>query len=123
MKKEKFATSRALAKRIAEIADDHKAVDIVVLDLKKLTSFTDYFVIASGASDRQVQSVAGAISEELKKAGRRPLGEEGLGSGQWALIDYGEVVAHIFYHEERDHYQLEKLWHDAPRVVFKGINS
>jgi len=116
-------TSRTLAKKIAAVAAERKATDIVVLDLRKLAGFTDFFVIASGASDRQVQSVAEAVEHELKQEGRRPLGAEGLRSGRWALIDYGEVVAHVFYHTDREHYQLERLWFDAPRVVFKGING
>jgi ribosome-associated protein len=116
-------SSRTLAKSIARIASDHKAVDIAVLDLRKLASFTDFFVICSGNSDRQVQAIAEAIHYELKKKGCAPLGEEGIRSGHWALIDYGDVVAHVFYRAERIHYQLEKLWFDAPRVLFKGVND
>ena len=116
-------TTRTLAKRIAEIASEKKAVDILVLDLRKLTSFTDFFVVASGASDRQVQAIAEAIHRDMKDAGRLPLGEEGMRSGRWALLDYGDVVTHVFYKAEREHYQLERLWFDAPRVVFKGIND
>lgn len=115
--------SKTLAKHIATIASEHKALDIVVLDLRKLTSFTDYFVICSGASDRQVKSVADAIRSDIKKEGRLPIGEEGFNSGSWALVDYGDVVAHVFYTDERDYYQMERLWNDAPRVVFKGVNS
>ncbi len=117
-------TTRTLAKRIAEIASDKQAVDIQVLDLRKLTSFTDFFVICSGNSDRQVGAIARAIHEGLKKDhGIMPLGNEGMDSGHWALLDYGDVVTHVFYHEDREHYQLEKLWFDAPRVTFKGINA
>lgn len=116
-------TPRNLAKRIATIASDHKAIDIAVLDLRKLTSFTDFFIICSGASDRQVQAIARAIHHEIKEAGRLPLGEEGIDSGRWALLDYGDVVTHVFYQEERDYYQLERLWHDAPRVTFAGVTD
>ena len=116
-------TTRTLAKRIAEIASDKKAIDILVLDLRKLTSFTDFFVIASGASDRQVQAIADAIHREIKDAGRMPLGEEGMRTGHWALLDYGDVVTHVFYHADREHYQLERLWFDAPRLTFKGVND
>jgi len=115
--------TRTLARRIAKIASEHKAVDIAVLDLRKLTSFTDFFVVCSGKSDRQVQAIAEAIEGELRDAGRKPIGEEGVRSGHWALIDYGDVVTHVFYQADREHYQLEKLWFDAPRVVFKGIND
>lgn len=111
-------TPRNVAKKIAKIADEHKAIDIVVMDLKKLTSFTDFFVVCSGASDRQVSAVADAIYNDMKEEGRAPLGEEGMRSGSWALLDYGEVVVHIFHKEVREHYQLERLWHDAVRIKF-----
>lgn len=108
--------SKKLAQTIAKIADDKKAQDIVVLDLKKLSSFTDYFVICSGASDRQVKTIAGAIEMELKKKNMHLLGMEGYRTGRWVLVDCGDVVAHVFYHEERHYYQLEKLWADAPKI-------
>lgn len=114
-------TPRNLAKKIAKIANEHKAEGVSVLDLRKLTSFTDYFVICSGNSDRHVQAIASAIHFDLKKEDRIPLGEEGMKAGGWALIDYGDVVAHVFYKEMRDHYQLESLWHDAPRVEVSGV--
>lgn len=116
-------TPRMLARRIAKIASNHKALGIIVLDLRKLTSFTDYFIICSGTSDRQVQAIARAIHEEIKKGGRVPLGDEGLEAGHWALIDYGDVVTHIFYQEDRDYYQLERLWYDAPRISMKGVTD
>lgn len=112
--------SLAFAKRIARIAADHKAEDIAVLDLRGLSGFTDYFVICSGLSDRQVQAIAESIHDEVKRDGRLPLGEEGFRSGHWALLDYGDAVAHIFYHADREHYQLERLWYDAPRVPLRG---
>jgi ribosome-associated protein len=115
--------TRTLARQIAQIASDHKANDIAVLDLRRLTSFTDFFVICSGSSDRHVVAIADAIHEEQKELGRLPLGEEGLRTGRWALLDYGDVVVHIFYQLDREHYQLEKLWYDAPRLAFKGIND
>ena len=109
--------SKQLAKSIAKIADDKKAQDIVVLDLKKVSSFADYFVICSGTSDRQVKTIANAIEGELKKEDVRILGVEGLKTGHWVLVDLGDVVAHVFYHEERHYYQLEELWSDAPRIT------
>lgn len=108
--------SRILAKFIARAADEKKAVDLVILDLRKLSSFTDFFVICSGTSDRQVQTIANSIEQHLKRKDRRPIGVEGYQTGHWVLLDYGDVVAHVFYREDRDHYQLEKLWSDAPRV-------
>lgn len=113
--------SLALAKQIARIASDRKAEEIVVLDLRGLSSFTDSFVICSGLSDRQVLSIAESVRDEMKRAGRLPLSEEGVRSGHWALLDYGEVVLHVFYHADRAHYQLERLWYDAPRVALRGI--
>lgn len=108
--------SKNIAQAIAKIADDKKAKDIVVLDLKKLSAFTDYFVICSGTSDRQVKTIAGAIEMEMKKKDVRPLGMEGYETGHWVLVDYGDVVAHVFYDDERHYYQLEKLWADAPQL-------
>jgi ribosome-associated protein len=116
-------TPKMLAKQIAKIASDHKADDIMVLDLRKLTSFTDYFIISSGSSDRQVQAIAMAIRSGIKEKGRTPLSDEGVQGGRWALLDYGDVVTHVFYQEEREYYQLESLWHDAPRIEFKGITG
>ncbi len=108
--------SKKLAQTIAKIADDKKGQDIVVLDLKNLSAFTDYFVICSGTSDRQVKTIAGAIEGELKKKDVSALGVEGYQTGHWVLVDYGDVVAHVFYHDERHYYQLEKLWADAPQL-------
>lgn len=115
-------TSRTLAKKIAQIASDHKAENIEILDLRKLTSFTDFFVICSGNSDRQVYAIADSIMDEIKTKDRHLISEEGKEAGKWALLDYGDVVAHVFYREEREHYRLEDLWFDAPRVKFKETN-
>ncbi len=95
---------------------DHKAIDLAILEVKNLSSFTDYFVISSGNSDRQVQAIASHIEEKLGKQGLHPLGIEGKREGRWVLLDYGDVVIHIFYHPIRDFYDLERLWSDAPRV-------
>jgi len=108
--------SKKIAQAIAKIADDKKAKDIVVLDLKDLSAFTDYFVICSGTSDRQVKTIAGAIEMEMKKKDVRPIGMEGYETGHWVLVDFGDVVAHVFYDDERHYYQLEKLWADAPQL-------
>lgn len=115
-------TARNLAREVARIAGDHKAENIVVLDLTKLGIFADYFIICSGKSDRQVTAVADAIHAGIKEMGRSPIGEEGMRGGHWALVDYGDVVAHVFYHEIRDYYQLDRLWRDAKRIRFKDIN-
>ena len=119
MNKKKKESSRQVARLIAQSAADVKALDLEVLDLRKLSSFTDYFVIATGRSDRQVQAISNRIEENLQKKKRDPLGIEGYPQGHWICMDYGEVVAHIFYEEVRLHYGLEKLWGDAPRVRFR----
>ena len=107
---------RELLSACARIALDAKAEDLVALDLRGLTFFTDYFLIMSGRSTRHVQALAEALEDELhakRSAGRRG---EGQDEGLWVALDLGDVVAHIFYHEQRAFYDLEGLWHDAPRV-------
>lgn len=100
----------------ARAALDHKAIDLVILAIQNLSSFADYFVICSGNSDRQVQAIATHIEEKLAQKGLYPLGIEGKREARWILLDYGEVVVHVFYHPVREFYDLEKLWSDAPRV-------
>jgi len=100
-----------------EIASDKKGNDIVLLRTAELTTMADFFVIASGRSDRQVQALAGAIVDELRKEGIRPLGSEGRASSRWVLLDYGAVIVHIFAPEEREFYGLERLWSKAAQVV------
>lgn len=109
--------SGELAHRIVDIASDHKAADIVLLRIAELTSFADYFVICSGRSDRQVSAIAGAIQEEIRVAGVRPIGVEGRASSRWMVIDYGTVLVHVFTPDERAFYGLEKLWSEAVQVV------
>lgn len=116
-------TSRTLARRIAEAASDHKAEDLVVLDLRKIRGFTDFFVICTGRSDRHVLAIADAIEDKLTKLKVRQLSEEGYRLGHWVVLDYGDVVCHIFHPTEREHYNLEKLWFDVPRIKMKGITT
>lgn len=106
-----------LAHRIVEIASDKKGIDIVLLRTAELTTMADFFVIASGRSDRQVQALAGAILDELRDEGIRPLGTEGLQSARWVLLDYGSVIVHVFAPDEREYYGLERLWSKAAQVV------
>ena len=102
-------------------AIEKKALDPVLLEMKEIASFTDYFLLLSGKSDRQVQAIAQAIEEALKKKGVRPLGQEGTSGGKWVLMDYEDVVVHIFLEPIRKFYDLEGLWIDAPRIdVQKG---
>ena len=116
-------TSRAFVKDIAVSASELKAENIKVLDLRNICSFTDYFVVCSGTSDRHVKSIADRIMRDQKEKKRRPLGFEGEGKGDWVLIDYGEVVAHVFHPEARAFYNIEKLWGDAKLVKIKDVTS
>jgi ribosome-associated protein len=117
LKKEYAAKEgRDLAAACARIAQDTKAEDVVVLDVRGLASFTDYFVIMSGRSTRHVQGLAEAIAGELHAKRVSSKNSEGLREGLWVLLDFGDVVVHVFYHENRGFYNLEGLWHDAPRI-------
>ena len=108
--------AQALARKIAQLVLDKKAKDVLILDVRGMTSYADYFVIASGESDRQVSAMADGVLSEMKKSENlRPIGHEGTETGQWVLIDYGEVVAHLFFEEVRAFYDLEGLWADAAR--------
>jgi len=98
-------------------AMDKKAEEPVLLDMTGTSSFTDYFLICSGRSDRQVQAIARGIEEALEKEGIRPLGLEGVPAGKWILMDYEDVVVHIFLEPVRKFYDLEGLWIDALRVA------
>jgi ribosome-associated protein len=93
-----------------------KAEELVALDLREIASFTDYFLICSGTSTRQVQAIADEVVEKLKEHGARPLHIEGYASAQWVLIDYGDLVVHVFEQRAREFYDLERLWRDAKRV-------
>lgn len=97
-------------------ASEKKAFDLVGLDLRDVASFTESFVIASGANQRQTQAIADEIEEQLKKNGRRPVRIEGYSSAEWVLMDYGDFVVHIFDKDARSFYDLERLWRDARRV-------
>lgn len=112
---------RELAAACARIALETKAEDLVVLDVRGLASFTDYFVIMSGRSTRHVQGLAEAIAGALhaKRIGSKH--SEGLREGLWVLLDFGTVVVHIFYHENRRFYDLEGLWHDAPKIDVESL--
>jgi ribosome-associated protein len=107
----------ALAKRIVDLAADKKASDIVLLEIGGLTTLADYFVIASGASERQLGAIVDGIAEALRDEGIKPIGREGSSNAHWLLIDYGSVIVHVMAPPERDFYQLERLWADAPLVL------
>ncbi|HSF42082.1 MAG TPA: ribosome silencing factor [Thermoanaerobaculia bacterium] len=120
MNAEPITTLTDTVQRVREAvsaADDRKAVDLKVLHLQKVSDFTDYFLICSGTSERQVQAIADAVQEKLRAGRVRPLHVEGYNRGQWVLIDYGDLVVHVFQEEPRRFYALERLWGDAPEVT------
>ena len=111
--------SRTKSLLCVKAAIEKKAIEPILLKMKEITSFTDYFLICSGKSDRQVQAIAQGIEEDLKKKGIRPLGQEGVQEGKWILMDYEDLVVHIFLETIRKFYDLEGLWIDAPRIDLK----
>ena len=113
---ERSPVGREIADLVLAAALDKKALEPAMLDVAELCSYADYIVIVSARSDRQVGAVYDSIQTTLKAAGHEPLGSEGQGSGQWALIDFGDVIVHVFHHPTREHYDLESLWVDAKRV-------
>ncbi len=100
-----------------------KAEHLVVLDVREMTSVADAFIICSGRSNRQVQAIAEYIQTDLKKQRKKPLSVEGVTEGHWALLDYGDVIIHIFYEPVRLFYDLEGLWMDARRIKTRGMKS
>ncbi|HEY8134509.1 MAG TPA: ribosome silencing factor [Candidatus Limnocylindrales bacterium] len=107
----------ALARRIVELAEDKKASDIVLLEIGGLTTLADYFVICSGQSERQLGAIVDGIASALRDEGIKPVGREGKANAHWLLIDFGSVIVHVMAPPERDFYQLEKLWADAPLLL------
>jgi ribosome-associated protein len=110
-------TVLAMAHRVVDLASDKKASDIILLDVRGQTTMTDYFVICSGASDRQLNAIADGIIGGLKEDGVEALSREGDASSHWLLVDFGGVIVHVMSKPEREFYQLEKLWEDASLLV------
>lgn len=108
--------SRKIAEICAQKCLEKKAENVVILDLEERSSVADYFVVASGFSDRQVAAIADHVADELKAQGVKPLSLEGMVDGRWALIDLGPVIVHVFQDHLRDFYNIESLWLDAPRI-------
>ena len=100
-----------------DAASEKKALDLAVLDLREVASFTDFFVISSGANERQVQAISDAVLEALKKNGTSAARVEGYKTAEWILLDYGDFVFHVFNQEARKFYDLERLWREAKRVA------
>ncbi len=117
--KGKPLTPKALAKKIASFALAKKAQNVVLLDLRKLTTMADFFVICSAESDTQVRAIADNIRDGTERAGERVWHDEGQGESTWVLLDFVDVVVHVFHKETRSFYNLEKLWGDAAFEYFE----
>jgi len=121
MKKEKnelkpVPNARKMLDQLLDAAWEKKAYDTVALDVAETIGYTDYMVILTGRSTRHVSSIAQAVVKTMRKQGMRPIGKEGMRHGRWTVLDYGDVVMHIFVAELRQLYDLEGLWSDCPRV-------
>lgn len=117
MTKKKEHDSRKRALLCINAALEKKAKDLVILNVREISAFADYFIICSGTSDRQVRAIADAIQEKLKLTEILPLGVEGETAGHWVLMDYDDVIIHIFIETVRTFYDLERLWSEAPRML------
>jgi ribosome-associated protein len=109
-------TTEALMNMVVDATEDKKAMNIVTLDLKNVSLIADYFVICHGNSETQVQAIASEIRKRAEEAGVRVRGYEGGNTARWVLIDLGDVVAHVFHRDEREYYNIERLWQDAKVV-------
>jgi ribosome-associated protein len=108
-----------LSHACATAAADKKALDIVILDLQGISTFTDYFVICSATSEPQLKAISSSVREQVQeRLGRKPLSEDGYPASQWIILDYGEVIVHLFQGAKRQFYALENLWSDAKRIEF-----
>jgi ribosome-associated protein len=115
--------SRNRALEIVRLALDKKASDLILLEMRDLVPYTDYFVICSGESTQQVKTISEHIKESLAKKRIKPMGVEGQTPGRWVLMDYNDVIVHVFERETRDYYMLEKLWLDAPRIPVDEVSD
>jgi len=111
--------SLATAKAAIAAALEKKAVEPVLIDVCGRSSYADFIAVVSGRNDRQVDAIADGVCEALAAHGRHPLGREGARNGRWVLIDFGDVVVHVFYHPLREVFDIESLWIDAPRIKLR----
>jgi len=107
-----------LAKAAVDIASDKKASDVLLLDIRDISTIADYFVICTGNNSRQIQAIADALNDDLKKQGAQLLYREGDSDTGWVLLDYGDIIIHVFAPKEREYYRLERLWSEAKTVVY-----
>ena len=110
-------SSRELALRVADVLAETPAANTVVLDIRELSSFADFFVICSGENERQLRAITEKLQEELRKDGVRPQRLEGAPNSGWIVLDYNDVIVHVFDQELRDFYKMERLWAEAPRLL------
>ena len=114
------ADGREIAVTAARAAAAKQAADVTILDVHGLIVITDYFVIASGETDRQVKTILEEVERAVRELGEKPIRREGDADSGWVLLDYIDVVVHVFAQEEREYYDLERLWRDAPRLGWNG---
>ena len=117
MTKPDRAAIEAIVRTAAQAAAEKKAADVMIIDVGQTIVVTDYFLIATGANDRQVHAIADEIEGVLREAGMKPIGREGESELKWVLLDYGDFVVHVFQPQEREFYRLERLWGDADRLA------
>jgi len=113
-KKARTADPEATARQAAHAAQEKKATEVVLIDLRKHSSYADFLVVCSGTNERQLEAIADAVEKSLRESGNAPIGTEGARGGRWVLLDFGYVVVHVFSEEERAYYDMEGLWSDAP---------
>ena len=116
------AGSRAIALAAARAAAAKQADDVAILDVHGLIVITDYFVICSGRSEPQVKTIVEEVEKAVRELGERPIRREGDAEARWVLLDYVDVVVHVFAEEEREYYDLERLWRDAPRIAMNDAD-
>jgi len=105
-----------VARGIAAVTWDLKALNTTVIDLRGRVSYTDFIIVATGTSERHVQALAKRVDVEMRNSGRKAMGTEGLDTGRWALLDYGDIIVHVFHQDSRKDYDLERMWSEAPRL-------
>ena len=116
-------TPRQLALLAAEVCDEKKAKEIVVLDVRKITTISDYFIVCSTSNERQARAIADDLRVRMKELGKREMGVEGIEDARWVLQDFGDIVLHIFHESQREFYDIEGLWADAKQVRWKKASK